>query len=139
MGIGVIVILALAALAAVGAVAVIELLVFTFIKLIDIINDLVKKSKDRVKKPKDRVKKSKVAFGNTKKVVNKNAKKILDEAPTMKMKDLEEMSEDENEYFIVNYDEDTDEVTDFTTIKAQEVEKKVENVLDDTDGIIVFE
>lgn len=118
-------VIAILALAAVGAVAVITLIVFTFIKLKELI--------------RDRIKKSKVAFGNTKKVVNSNAKKILDAAPTMKMKDLEELSEDENEYFIVNYDEDTDEVTDFTTIRAEEVEEKVENVLDDTDGIIIFE
>lgn len=118
-------VIAILALAAVGAVAVITLIVLTFIKLKELI--------------RDRIKKSKVAFGNTKKVVNSNAKKILDAAPTMKMKDLEELSEDENEYFIVNYDEDTDEVTDFTTIRAEEVEEKVENVLDDTDGIIIFE
>lgn len=122
MGVAVIAILALAT---VGAVAVITLIVFTFIKLKELI--------------RDRIKKSKVAFGNTKKVVNSNAKKILDAAPTMKMQDLEELSEDENEYFIVNYDEDTDEVTDFTTIRAEEVEEKVENVLDDTEGIIIFE
>lgn len=118
-------VIAILALAAVGAVAVITLIVFTFIKLKELI--------------RDRIKKSKVVFGNTKKVVNSNAKKILNAAPTMKMKDLEELSEDENEYFIVNYDEDTDEVTDFTTIRAEEVEEKVENVLDDTDGIIIFE
>lgn len=118
-------VIAILALAAVGAVAVITLIVFTFIKLKELI--------------RDRIKKSKVVFGNTKKVVNSNAKKILNAAPTMKMKDLEELSEDENEYFIVNYDEDTDEVTDFTTIRAEEVEEKVENVLDDIDGIIIFE
>lgn len=118
-------VIAILALAAVGAVAVITLIVFTFIKLKELI--------------RDRIKKSKVVFGNKKKVVNSNAKKILNAAPTMKMKDLEELSEDENEYFIVNYDEDTDEVTDFTTIRAEEVEEKVENVLDDTDGIIIFE
>lgn len=101
-------VIAILALAAVGAVAVITLIVFTFIKLKELI--------------RDRIKKSKVVFGNKKKVVNSNAKKILNAAPTMKMKDLEELSEDENEYFIVNYDEDTDEVTDFTTIRAEEVE-----------------
>lgn len=118
-------VIAILALAAVGVAAVITLAVFTFIKLKEFI--------------RERLIKSKVAFGNTRKVVNKNAKKILDAAPTMKMSDLEEMSEDENEYFIVNYDEDTDEVTGFTTIKADEVEDKVENILDDTDGIILFE
>lgn len=118
-------VIAILALAAVGAAAVITLAVFTFIKLKELI--------------RDRLAKSKVVFGNTKKTVNKNAKIILDSAPTMKMKDLEEMSEDENEYFIVNYDEDTEEVTDFTTIVADEVEEKVANVLDDTEGVVVFE
>ena len=114
-------IVAAVALAMLGATALITLTIFTFPKLKELIKTWLGK------------KKGSVVFGDKRRVLDAL---ILKGAPTMK---LEELSEDDAEYFIATYNEDTDEVNDFTLIKAEEVEEKVDRQLDNEHGIVVFE
>lgn len=94
----------------------------------------VKKLKELIAKRK----KSKVAFGETRKIVEAHAREILDSAPSMTMDDLERTCV-ETPYFIVDYDPTTDEVSDYTTIKTESTEEKIDNVLRKNEGIVLFE
>ena len=102
-------IVAAVALAMLGATALITLTIFTFPKLKELIKTWLGK------------KKGPVVFGDKRRVLD---------ALILK---------DDAEYFIATYNEDTDEVNDFTLIKAEEVEEKVDRQLDNEHGIVVFE
>ena len=96
----------------------------------------VKKLRELIKTHLERKKKSKVAFGSTRKIVDKHAEELLAKAPSMA--DLEKLTDDVP-YFIVNYDPKTDEVSDVTAIKAETVEDEVDKIFYENDGIVLFD
>lgn len=98
----------------------------------------IKAIKDMIKKRLERKKKPKVAFGETRKILDENAKDILENESSMTMEDLEEFCE-EAPYFVVDYDPDTDEVSDYTTIKVDGVDERVDRLMHDNDGIVLFD
>ena len=106
--------------------------------VITIVYLTAKKLKELIQKRKEKNKKSKVAFGETRKIVEENAKEILANAPSMTMDDLERTCE-ETPYFVVDYDPNTDEVSDYTTIKTESTDEKIESIMSQNDGIILFE
>ena len=106
--------------------------------VITIIYLTAKKLKELIQKRKEKNKKAKVAFGETRKIVKENAKEILENAPSMTMEDLEKTCE-ETPYFVVDYDPNTDEVSDYTTIKAESTDEKIESIMSQNDGIILFD
>lgn len=95
------------------------------------------KLKEYLKKRKEKKKRTKVAFGDTKKIINSNAEEILKNAPTMKMEDLERIC-DETPYFVVDIDEDTEKISDFTSIKTEEIGRDFEEFMQNKGGIVVF-
>ena len=106
--------------------------------VITIIYLTTKKLKELIQKRKEENKKAKVAFGETRKIVKENAKEILANAPSMTMEDLEKTCE-ETPYFVVDYDPNTDEVSDYTTIKTESTDEKNESIMSQNDGIILFD
>jgi hypothetical protein len=106
--------------------------------VITIIYLTAKKLKELIQKRKEKNKKAKVAFGETRKIVKENAKEILANAPSMTMEDLERTCE-ETPYFVVDYDPNTDEVSDYTTIKTESTDEKIESIMSQNDGIILFD
>lgn len=107
------------------------------IAIIKIVSFTVKKLKEIIKKRLDKREKQKVLFGKSQKILDEQAKDIIESAPSVSMSELESVC-DESPYFVVNYDEETDEVSDFAFIQAEEVEQKVEEVVED-DGIMLFD
>ena len=94
-----------------------------------------------IRKRKEKKKKIKVSFGDTKKVINENAREILKNAPRITMDDLEKLYE-ETPYFVVDYDPETDELTsDIEGIKVEEVGGDLEEFFDENaeDGIVLFD
>ena len=106
--------------------------------VITIVHLTVKKLKELIQKRKEKNRKSKVAFGETRKIVEENAREILAKAPLMTMEDLEKTCE-ETPYFLVDYDSNTDEVSDYTTIKTDSTDEKIESIMSQNDGIILFD
>ena len=106
--------------------------------VITIIYLTAKKLKELIQKRKEKNRKAKVAFGETRKIVEENAQEILANAPSMTMDDLERTCE-ETPYFVVDYDPNTDEVSDYTTIKTEGTDEKIENIMNQNDGIILFD
>lgn len=98
----------------------------------------IKELKKLIKERLERKNKSKVAFGSTRKIVNEHAKEILAQAPSMTMSELEKVADD-SPYFIVDYDPETNEESDFTTIQAEDTEEKVEELFYENDGIVLFD
>ena len=106
--------------------------------VITVIYLTAKKLKELIQKRKEKNKKSKVAFGETRKIVKESAKEILANAPSMTMEDLEKTCQ-ETPYFVVDYDTNTDEVSDFTTIRTENTDEKIESIMKQNDGIILFD
>ena len=106
--------------------------------VITIIYLTAKKLKELIQKRKEKNRKAKVAFGETRKIVKENAQEILASAPSMTMDDLERTCE-ETPYFVVDYDPNTDEVSDYTTIKTESTDEKIESIMNQNDGIILFD
>lgn len=106
--------------------------------VITIIYLTAKKLKELIQKRKEKNRKAKVAFGETRKIVEENAQEILANAPSMTMDDLERTCE-ETPYFVVDYDPNTDEVSDYTTIKTEGTDEKIESIMNQNDGIILFD
>lgn len=106
--------------------------------VITIVYLTAKKLKELIQKRKEKNRKSKVAFGETRKIVKENAREILKNAPSMTMDDLERTCE-ETPYFVVDYDSESDEVSDYTTIKTDGTDEKVESIMNQNDGIILFD
>lgn len=98
----------------------------------------IKKLKKFIQERIERKKKSKVAFGETRKIVDEYAKEILSNAPTMTMDELEQYCED-TPYFVIDYDPNTDEVSDYTTIKTDGVDERVDELMYDNNGVVLFE
>lgn len=96
------------------------------------------KLKKLIQERMERNKKAKVAFGKTRKIVEENAREILENAPSVTMDDLEKMCE-ETPYFVVDYDPTTDEVSDYTTIKTESTDEKIDRITSQSDGIILFD
>ena len=107
------------------------------IAIIKIVSFTVKKLKEIIKKRLDNREEQKVLFGKSQKILDEQAKDIIESAPSVSMSELESVC-DESPYFVVNYDEETDEVSDFAFIQAEEVEQTVEEVVED-DGIMLFD
>lgn len=97
----------------------------------------VKKLKELIIKRKEKNAKQQVAFGKTSRILEENAREIINSAPSMTMDELENVC-DENPYFVVNYDPATDEVIDYQTIKTDGTDKKVNDIVKDK-GIILFD
>ena len=108
------------------------------VAVITIIYLTAKKLKELIQKRKEKNRKAKVAFGETRKIVEKKAQEILANAPSMTMDDLERTCE-ETPYFVVDYDPNTDEVSDYTTIKTEGIDEKIESIMNQNDGIILFD
>ncbi len=106
--------------------------------VITIVYLTAKKLKELIQKRKEKNRKSKVAFGETRKIVKENAREILKNAPSMTMDDLERTCE-ETPYFVVDYDSETDEVSDYATIKTDSTDEKIESIMNQNDGIILFD
>lgn len=98
----------------------------------------IKKLKQFIQKRIEQKKKSKVAFGETRKIVDEYAKKILANAPSITMDELEQYCED-TPYFVIDYDSNTDEVSDYTSIKTDGVDERVDELMYDNDGVVLFE
>lgn len=96
----------------------------------------VNKLKELIRARKEKNAKQKVAFGKTSKILQENAREILRTSPTMSMSELEEIC-DENPFFIVNYDSQTDEIVDYQTIKTDAVDKKISDIIKN-EGIVLF-
>lgn len=96
------------------------------------------KLKSYIKSRKEKKQRQKVAFGDTRKIINNNAEKILQKAPKMTMEELEKICE-ETPYFVVDVDTDTEEISDFTSIKTEETGKKLESFMQRNGGIVVFD
>ena len=124
MGIAVSILTALAA----GALAVVVIYI-TYLT--------VTKLKELIRKRKEQNAKQKVAFGKTSKILEENAKEIIEAAPSMTMDELESVC-DENPYFVVNSDPVTDEVIDYQTIRTEKTDERVSEIIKD-EGIIVFD
>lgn len=125
MGIGITIITALAlGIIAAGIITIIVL--------------SIKKLKELLKSRLGCYNKSKVAFGSTRKIINEHAKEILENAPTMTMSELEDMA-DESPYLMVDYDPDTDEITNYVVIQPEKVDTKVNELFEDNDGIVLFD
>lgn len=125
MGTGTIVLIILGALAGIALIVTIAHLTLP-------------KLKAYLKKRKEKKQKTKVAFGETKKIINENAEEILKQAPKMTMEDLERMCE-ETPYFVVDVDDVTEETSEFTSIQTEEVGDDVESLMKAKDGIVVFD
>lgn len=97
----------------------------------------VSKLKELIRARKEKNAKQRVAFGKTSRILEENAREIIQAAPSMTMEELEEVC-DENPFFVVNYDPETDEVIDYQTIKTDRTDEKVSNIIKD-EGIILFE
>lgn len=106
--------------------------------VITIVYLTAKKLKELIQRRKERNRKSKVAFGETRKIVKENAREILANAPSMTMEDLEKTCE-ETPYFVVDYDPNTDEVSNYTTIKTDSTDEKIDSIMNQNDGIILFD
>lgn len=106
--------------------------------VITIVYLTAKKLKELIQKRKERNNKSKVAFGETRKIIKENVQEILENAPSITMDDLERTCE-ETPYFVVDYNPDTDEVSDYTTIKTESTDERLESIMSQNDGIILFD
>lgn len=69
----------------------------------------------------------------TSKILAGKAKDLLKEAPTIKLDDLKE-----DDVIMAEYDEEADELVQDITI-SKDVDDRVNNILDDNDGIVIFE
>lgn len=98
----------------------------------------IPKLKEYLKQRKQKKARQKVVFGDTRKIISNNAEEILQKAPKMTMDELERICE-ETPYFVVDVDEDTEEISDIASIKTEETGKDVENLMRNTDGIVVFD
>lgn len=97
------------------------------------------KLKKLIRERKEKKKKAEVAFGKTKEIVRNNLGEILKNAPKMTPEELDRIS-DETPYFVVDYDLETDEASDFTFIKTDGTDEKIESILSQSDnGIILFD
>lgn len=96
------------------------------------------KLKSYLKSRKEKKERQKVAFGDTRKIINNNAEEILQKAPKMTREELERICED-TPYFVVDVDTDTEETSDFTSIKTEETGKDLENFMQRNGGIVVFD
>lgn len=96
------------------------------------------KLKAYLKKRKEKKARQKVAFGDTRKIINENAEEIMQKAPKMTMEELEKICE-ETPYFVVDVDEETEETSDFTSIKTEETGEDIENFMRSKGGIVVFD
>lgn len=97
----------------------------------------IKKLKELIRKRLDKKEKQKVLFGKTQKILDEQAKNIMETAPHISMSELEETCA-ENPYFVVDYDEETNEIADFTFIQPEKVDSRIDEVIKD-DGIMLFE
>lgn len=97
--------------------------------------------KKLIKERREKKARQKVAFGDTRKIIDKNAKEILNSAPKMTMDDLEKMCED-TPYFVVDFDSESEQLTsEFQGIKPKAVGQDVQRLLDEEaeDGIVLFD
>ena len=81
-------------------------------------------------------KKVKVAFGHTVQIFKNKIKEIIEEVPSMSISDMYKICK-ENPYFIIDYDDEIDEISDFQTIKTSEVENNIKKIINN-EGIVVF-
>lgn len=121
----IIVTIVIAAVAAVAAV--VTLVVLNLPKL-----------KKILKEHKEKKNAQKVAFGDTKKIVSENAEELLKSAPKMTMDDLDKLA-DEMPYFVVDVDEKQNHVGEFVNIKAENTEDEVTKMMNNTQGILLFD
>ncbi len=112
---------------AVGVAIVVTIAVLTLPKL-----------KSYLKSRKEKKERQKVAFGDTRKIINNNAEEILQKAPKMTREELERICE-ETPYFVVDVDTDTEETSDFISIKTEETGKDLEIFMQRNGGIVVFD
>ena len=97
------------------------------------------KLKAYLKKRKEKKKNQKIAFGDTRKIINNNAEEILQKSNNkMTMDDLERMCEN-TPYFVVDVDTDTEETSDFTQINTEEAGKDLDSFMQSNGGIVVFD
>lgn len=98
----------------------------------------LKELKQLIRERLEQKKGIKVAFGETQKIMDEHSNEILEKVPLMTMDELKQYCE-ETPYFIADYDSNTDEISDFTTIKTDGVEQKIIELMLEKDRIILFE
>lgn len=130
MGAGIATILTTIIALATGVAALVRIILIIYLTIITL--------KDLIRARLEQKEKSKVAFGSTRKIVNKYAREILVQAPSMTMAELEKVVDD-SPYFIVDYDPEIDEESDFTTIQTEAVEEKVKALFYENNGIVLFD
>lgn len=96
------------------------------------------KLKTILKEHKEKKNAQKVAFGDTAKIISENAEELLKSAPKMSMDDLEKLA-DEMPYFVVDVDENHNNVGEFISIKADNTEDDINDMMKNTKGILLFD
>ncbi len=97
------------------------------------------KEQDVYEDSKTRKANRQVVFCDTKDLANQYINQKIKESQPVSREDLLEIEKaiKEKPYILANKDED--EVGDYEAIQAETVDKKVENLLKENDGIIIFE
>ncbi len=114
-------------LAVLAVVAVITILVLGIKWLVDFVK---KKLKDREK--------HKVAFADTREIVDDYIKNKAENSEEISMDDLERMCE-ETPYVAANIDNETGEITDYEGVKAEQIEAGLKQKLEEKEGMLIFE
>ncbi len=116
-----------------GLLAVLAVVVVIKIVVLGVkwLSDFIKK------KVKDR-EKHKVAFADTREIVDEYIKDNIDKSDEISMDDLERMCE-KTPYVAASIDNETGEITDYEGIKAEETETIIKQKLEKQEGLLIFE
>ena len=116
-----------------GLWAVIKIIV---VILIPLLSAIWLKNKISEKMAKNKV--HKVAFVDTREVVDEYLNDQINDLQGISMDDLEKMCE-KTPYVTVNVDDEGETLTDFEGLKANEIESKVKTLLKNEEGMVIFE
>lgn len=113
-------------LAVVAVVAVVALVVMGFLWLKDYIKKRLKEKENH-----------KVAFVDTREVVDEYVQNKAKYSEEISMDDLERMCE-ETPFVSATIDNKTGEISDYEGVKAEEVESNLKSKIESNDGILIF-
>lgn len=94
-----------------------------------------------IKKVKERLaanKRHKVVFADMRETVDSYIKEMKNKQTEYSMDDLEKMCQ-EAPYVFADYDMDTEEVSNYTGVNADDIESDVKSKLKESGGIVVFD
>lgn len=98
----------------------------------------VKELKKLIQKQMDKKKEGEVIFVDKRKILEEVIREKVKNAQRIKLEELEEECETEP-YVTAIYNPDTEEISDIITIKTDRVDEKIDELLWDSDGIIIFD